>query len=82
MIFEVERRVNLLKNIKNRLNNVGKTQRWLVEELRKRGFTGVDASKLSTIINGRYTYGCAHPVLEESDRILSELESKNERRAV
>lgn len=60
--------------VKNRLKALGKTQRWLIFELRKRG---VDAQPplLSSILSGAYTYPQADRVLKVCDEILTEVEN-------
>lgn len=56
-------------NIKERLSALGKSQVWLLKELRDRGFN-VQPPQLSNIINGIYTYPKAQCVLEECNNIL------------
>lgn len=60
--------------IKSRLKALGKTQRWLIFELRKRG---VDAQPplLSSVLSGAYTYPQANRILAVCNEILEELES-------
>ena len=65
------------KNIKIRLIQLGKTQRWLLMELHKRGFSTVHEPLFSNIINGIYTAGCANVVLEAADELLAQYEDKS-----
>ncbi len=60
--------------IKDRLKKLGKTQVWLIFELRKRGIE-VQPPLLSSIINGVYTYPQAQRVLKVCDEILTEVEN-------
>ena len=60
-------------NIKERLAKLGKSQVWLLKELRARGFD-VQPPQLCNIINGNYTYPKAQCVLEESNNILKIME--------
>jgi hypothetical protein len=60
-------------NIKARLSALGKSQVWLLKELRDRGFN-VQPPQLSNIINGIYTYPKANGVLEECNNVLKILE--------
>lgn len=63
-------------DIKIRLLKAGKTQRWLLKELRKRGFSGLYEPALSSILNGTYGGGMSNEVLELTDSILSEVEKE------
>ena len=65
-------------DIKIRLMKLKRSQLDLLDKLNKRGFGTLSAARLNTIINGRYKYGCAPAVLEESGRILTEWEKANE----
>ena len=56
--------------IKDRLSKIGKSQVWLLRELRDRGYS-VQPPQLCNIINGNYTYHKAKVVLEECDNILN-----------
>lgn len=60
--------------IKSRLQSLGKTQVWLIFELRKRGFE-VQPPLMSSIINGVYTYPASKKILKECDDILKEIEN-------
>lgn len=60
-------------DIKNRLASIGKTQVWLVRELRERGID-MQPPRLSSIINGTYTYPKTKGVLEQCDKIIAEAE--------
>lgn len=65
-----------MNNIKERLSALGKTQVWLLIELRCRGID-VQPPQLSNIINCVYTYPKAKSVLSECDKILTEAEQNN-----
>lgn len=60
-------------DIKNRLVCLGKTQIWLVFKLRERGID-IQPPRLSSIINGTYTYPKTKSILEQCDNILTEAE--------
>lgn len=60
--------------IKDRLKALGKTQRWLIFELRKRGINA-QPPLLSSILSGAYTYPQADRVLTVCDVILTEVEN-------
>ena len=60
--------------IKNRLKSLGKSQRWLIFELRKRG-VNAQPPLLSAILSGAYTYPQAERVLKVCDEILKEVEN-------
>jgi hypothetical protein len=60
--------------IKNRLKALGKTQRWLLFELRERGIN-TQPPLLSSILSGAYTYPQAERVLKVCDEILKEVEN-------
>ena len=61
-------------NIKDRLDSLGKSQVWLLKELRKRGIN-TQPPQLSNIINGIYTYPKAQLVGQTCDEIIKEAES-------
>lgn len=61
-------------NIKQRLDKLGKSQVWLLKELRKRGFT-TQPPQLCNIINGIYTYPKAQLVGKTCDEIIKEVET-------
>lgn len=63
-------------SIKERLKKLGKTQVWLIFELRKRGLEA-QPPMLSSIINGVYTYPRANSILKACDEILAEVENGN-----
>ena len=56
-------------NLKARLKAIGKTQVWLITELRERG-VNVGVSEMSYIINGNMTTPKARRELELSDEII------------
>lgn len=60
-------------NIKERLSHLGKSQVWLLKELRNNGYS-IQPPQLCNIINGNYTYPKANAVLEECDNILTIME--------
>lgn len=60
-------------NIKQRLADLGKSQVWLLKELRKQGVI-TQPPQLSNIINGIYTYPRAKLVGEMCDKIITEVE--------
>jgi hypothetical protein len=62
-------------NIKVRLLQVGKKQVDLVSELRKRGFTGVQAPQVSAVINGHDTSPRGNEVREAIGEILTKWEN-------
>lgn len=59
--------------IKDRLDKLGKSQVWLLMELRKRGVV-TQPPQLCNIINGVYTYPKAQLVEKECDEIIKEAE--------
>ena len=61
-------------NIKNRLDILGKSQVWLLKELRSRGVI-TQPPQLCNIINGIYTYPKAQLVGKMCDEILKEVEN-------
>jgi hypothetical protein len=61
--------------IKSRINMAGKTQRWMLEQLRKNGFPSLAECTLSDINRKKYTVGCAAVVLEAEEKILKEVEN-------
>lgn len=60
--------------IKDRLKKLGKTQVWLIFQLRERGIE-IQPPLMSSIINGVYTYPQAQRVLKVCDEILTEAET-------
>lgn len=60
-------------DIKSRLDSLGKSQVWLLKELRKRGIN-TQPPQLSNIINGIYTYPKAQLVGKTCDEIIKEAE--------
>lgn len=63
----------MVHDIKERLANLGKSQVWLLKELRKQGVV-TQPPQLSNIINGIYTYPRAKLVGEMCDKIIREEE--------
>lgn len=66
--------------IKERLALLGKSQVWLMRELRKLGYE-VQPPQLSNIINGNYTYPKATAIAQASDLIIAEVEKNDNCRA-
>jgi hypothetical protein len=66
--------------IKERLALLGKSQVWLMRELRKLGYE-VQPPQLSNIINGNYTYPKATVIAQASDLIIAEVEKNDNCRA-
>lgn len=66
--------VKSMYQIKDRLKALGKTQVWLILELRKRGVE-VQPPLMSSIINGVYTYPQAQRVLKVCDEVLKDVEN-------
>lgn len=65
--------------IRERMKALGKTQVWLILELRQRGIV-VQPPEMSQILSGVNTYPKATKVLEMSNRILSDLEAKKKKK--
>ena len=65
--------INLAQTMKARLADAKVTQRWMLDQLRKRGFGNLAEVTISNINNGRYVTGCAASVLAEEERILAEV---------
>lgn len=63
-----------MSQIQERMESLGVKQVDLILELRKRGIT-VQPPEMSSIIRGIYTYPKAKHVLDECDRILTEIET-------
>lgn len=59
--------------ITDRIKKLGKTQAWLVSELRKRGIE-VPPTLLSNIIDGTLTHPKAEHILLVCDEIVAEVE--------
>lgn len=59
--------------IKERLANLGKSQVWLLMELRKQDVV-IQPPQLSNIINGIYTYPKAKHIGDMCDKIIKEVE--------
>ena len=68
-----ERRYKLAISMKARLADANITQRWVLDQLHKRGFAELCESTLSDINRKRYIGRCAAPVLAEEERILAEV---------
>ena len=62
-----------MNNIKDRLTALGKSQVWLLQQLRNNGVS-IQPPQLCNIINGIYTYPKATMVLAECDKIIREAE--------
>jgi len=63
-------------NIKGRVATLGKKNGDVIDELKKRGFATMSDSMYSNIVKGRYNYGMAPEVLEETKKILDEWEGQ------
>ena len=59
-------------DIKIELLKLHKTQRWLVEEVRKRGYSRMDATRLSSILTGTYIGGDALEVLKLCEQMVED----------
>ena len=57
-------------NIQIELKRQGKTQRWLIEQLRESGIENVDEYLLSRMLMGRYPYRLGREVLAAAEKIL------------
>lgn len=64
-----------MSDIKMKLGKIGKSQVWLLKELRNRGID-TQPPQLSNIINGNYTYPKARSVLAECYKIIEQAESQ------
>lgn len=64
------------RNIKIRLMLIGKTQRWVVNELRKAGYKRMDPPYLSAIINGHYHTEYTETVLDKIEEIIKPYENQ------
>jgi hypothetical protein len=60
-------------NLKDRLSDLGKSQVWLLKQLRDDGVS-IQPPQLSNIINGVYTYPKANIVMKKCDEIISRVE--------
>jgi uncharacterized membrane protein YcaP (DUF421 family) len=58
--------------IKVDLMQQGRTQRWLLSKLQKRGFPQLSEVMLSHILSGRYPYLLGRNVLSEAVEIIDE----------
>lgn len=59
--------------IKERLTKLGKTQVWLLRELRNRG-VNIQPPQLCNILNGIYTYPKATAIIDVAEEIIKEAE--------
>ena len=66
-----------MNNVRERLRGLGKTQIWLIMELRERGLV-VQTSEFSYILSGVLTTPKAKTVLKVCDEILTEYEKEVE----
>lgn len=60
------------REIKIRLLQMQKTQRWLLQQLHQQGFGKLHEPHFSDILNGVYTAGDAPNVIAAAERILDE----------
>lgn len=65
-----------MNQIKDRLKALGKSQVWLIFQLRERGIA-IQPPELSSILSGANTYPKAERVLTVCDEILKEIEEKH-----
>jgi hypothetical protein len=63
------------KEIKKRLIDAEKTQVWLFNQVRKKGFLTLHYTRFTEIIKGTYTGGRAHEILETAEQILDKQKS-------
>lgn len=56
--------------VKIELTRQGKTQRWLIDELAKRGYTNLDEPLFSRILSGQYPWKLGRDVIALSFEIL------------
>ena len=61
-------------NIVERLTKCGKTQAWLIKEIRERSGVNVYPAEMSRYLNGVVIGPKSEQVLKISDEILSEIE--------
>lgn len=59
-------------DIKLALTRQQRTQRWLLDELKKRGYKTVDRPLLSRILSGHYPYRLGREILAVADVILKQ----------
>lgn len=64
-----------MHNIKERLVDLGKSQVWLLKQLRAEGIS-IQPPQLSNIINGVYTYPKATVVLEKCEEVIRQAETR------
>lgn len=65
----------MIMPMKARLIMAGKTQRWMLDQLHKNGFSKLAECTLSNINSNKYYVGCSKAVLEAEDKILKEVEN-------
>ena len=65
-----------MNQIKDRLKALGKSQVWLLFQLRERGIA-IQPPELSSILSGANTYPKAERVLTVCDEILKGIEEKH-----
>ncbi len=66
-------------NLKVRLALIGKTQRWLLEELRNAGFHSLSIPRLSAIVNGHDRFPSAGVILDKAEEIVRNYEDSQKR---
>lgn len=66
----------MVRNLKIRLMQIGKTQRWMLGELRKAGYKNLCAPRLSAIINGHDQYPSSVPILDKIEEIIKPYEDQ------
>lgn len=64
------------RNIRLRLFRIGKTQRWVVDELRRAGYASMNPPYLSAIVNGHYKTPYTEAVLDKIEEIIKPFEKE------
>ena len=68
------------KQIKKKLLDIDKSQRWLLAELHKNGFGTLYETRLSGILSGSCPGGCAESVLKTPEIIIKEVGNSAKRK--
>ena len=66
----------LERNIRLRLFRIGKTQRWVLDELRRVGYANMNPPYLSAIVNGHYKTPYTEAILDKIEEIIKPLEKE------
>lgn len=64
------------RNIRLRLFRIGKTQRWVLDELRRVGYANMNPPYLSAIVNGHYKTPYTEAILDKIEEIIKPLEKE------